>query len=446
MSPEVTGQNEDDSVFLIAHGHTWMRSDLEQAVESWKRAQTAQKLTGKVVAVPGEYTLSALAFLVYAWHENTFTVASLNWEENVRASLLASLRPDVVWQGEAGNWTGWQVERERKQNPLIRKLAGEAGLLLATTGTTGERKWVLHRLRLLTDRYQNKKAVPVRVLPLMSPSHIGGQDIFWRAWFAGATIVVPESWTPEGVGEAVEQHAVSFLAATPSYLRGLWLRGIFDRYDWRSVKRVTYGGEPMPAALLDQLKKSLPWVLWEQRYGLSELSTFSTREAGDGYLWISPSSHSWKVVEGELWVRRPASWLGYLSDGQLQEEEWFSTGDRVEQREDGALRILGRKGLFINVGGGKVSPEEVESVLYALPGVQECRVYPRVDSLMGQVVGVDLVVPEARRAENWRLEVRKWCRERLPQAAIPVHVQVLAADASQWQAKQDRRSGDPEVS
>lgn len=439
MNPAFTGQHGNDPVFLITEEQEWKRSDFEQAVESWERACAVEKLKGKVVAVPGEYTLAALSFLLYAWRENTFTVASLGWEDHLRSSLLASLQPDVVWQGTAENCTGWEYRQSRHPDLLIQKLAGEAGLLLATTGTTGERKWVLHQLRLLTDRYRNKKAVQARVMPLMSPSHIGGQDIFWRAWFAGATLVVPTSWTPEGVGEAVERHAVTFLAATPSYLRGLWLRGIFDRYDWRSVERVTYGGEPMPAAFLAQLKKSLPWIVWEQRYGLSELSTFSTREAGEGYLWISQEAHSWKVVEGELWVRRPASWLGYLGRDSSQQEEWFSTGDRVEEREDGALRILGRKGLFINVGGEKVSPEEVESVLYALPGVLECRVYPREDPLMGQVVAVELRVPETRRQENWRLEVRKWCRERLPQAAIPVHVQVLESEAGSWQAKQDRR-------
>lgn len=437
-------QGEDRSIeecltndFLVTAARTWSHEEFLNAVHLWSNTCPAQSLRGKLVAIPGEYTLEALSFLVYARLSNQFSVTCIGWDPQVREPLLNSLQPDRIWQGSASHWQGWIENAQPHRYPLMEKLCGNTGLILATTGTTGQRKWVLHSLLDFSNRYAQRTAKPVRVLPLMSPSHVGGQDIFWRAWFAKATLVIPDEWTPEGVGRTVQAHQVEFLAATPSYLRGLWIRGIFSHYDWRSVKRVTYGGERMPAALLEELRKQLPWVQWEQRYGLSELSTFSTSDAGDGYLRISEHSPEWKVVAGELWVKRPRSWLGYLSD-TVPGDEWFATGDQVDLREDGALRILGRKGLFINVGGEKVSPEEVESVIYEIPGVRECRVYPHADALMGQVVAAELAVDESLQQHNWRLEVRKWCRQKLPLAAVPVHVKLTDSGQTKWQLKQQR--------
>ena len=84
---------------------------------------------------------------------------------------------------------------------------------------------------------------------------------------------------------------------------------------------------------------------------------------------------------------------GYLNAGneRFTADGWFRTGDRVEQGPDGTLRVLGRIGELINVGGEKLMPAEVESVVLSVPGVTDCRVRGEPNALTGQTVVVDVV-------------------------------------------------------
>jgi acyl-coenzyme A synthetase/AMP-(fatty) acid ligase len=422
-----------DRTFLISDNGEFSYADLTDQVRCWSETVLPWE-DGALLAIPGHYQIDALAFQVFSASLNRFVLAPVEWPGEIRQHTLLSLNPDWVW----GNYPapdGWQF-RGNGEYALRQRLGGEGGLVLPTTGTTGERKWVLHRIRPFVARYRRQHLdQELRVLPLMTPDHVSGQDILWRALWQGATLVIPAQWSPEGVGEAIVRHRVQFLAATPSYLRSLWLRGIMQHYDWSSVQRISYGGEVMPESLLSALRAALPHVRWDQRYGSSEMSTISASDAGDGFLHFRIDEERWKIEQDQLWLRRPASWAGYLNEQNIAVAgDWFPTGDRVLQREDGAIRILGRQGLLINVGGEKVSPEEVESCVSHLDGVLSCRAYGEKHPLMGNVVALDLYVPEDRRSENWRLAVRSWCQGRLPSAAIPVHVR-LVDTSPQWQSK-----------
>ena len=69
--------------------------------------------------------------------------------------------------------------------------------------------------------------------------------------------------------------------------------------------------------------------------------------------------------DGELWLRSKTQVLGYLNASMdpFTEDGWFKTGDLVDELKDGYIRIIGRKNDLINVGGEKVLPAEVESIL-----------------------------------------------------------------------------------
>lgn len=69
--------------------------------------------------------------------------------------------------------------------------------------------------------------------------------------------------------------------------------------------------------------------------------------------------------------------MGYLNSSmeRFTEDGWFKTGDLVEEASDGYIKIVGRSKELINVGGEKVLPSEVESVLFQIPNLVDCIVY-----------------------------------------------------------------------
>jgi acyl-CoA synthetase (AMP-forming)/AMP-acid ligase II len=65
------------------------------------------------------------------------------------------------------------------------------GLILATGGTTGTPKLVLHDLALLFSTVPVRDGRPLRILPLMRFDHIGGLDMAWRALGSRQVLVAP---------------------------------------------------------------------------------------------------------------------------------------------------------------------------------------------------------------------------------------------------------------
>lgn len=130
---------------------------------------------------------------------------------------------------------------------------------------------------------------------------------------------------------------------------------------------------------------------------------------------------------GQLAIKGPGMFDGYVSPAltrdEILQDGWFLTGDLASRDEDGLITIKGREKSMINVGGAKVFPEEVESVLLEHPAVLRCRVFGREHALIGEcvVAEVELVANAPVRAA----ELSTWCRDRLSAYKVPRLIEVV---------------------
>jgi long-chain acyl-CoA synthetase len=131
-----------------------------------------------------------------------------------------------------------------------------------------------------------------------------------------------------------------------------------------------------------------------------------------------------KVVDGVLWIRSKTAMLGYLNHASpFDADGWLNTQDMVEV--DGEhFRILGRRSEIINVGGQKVFPSEVESVLLQMEGVTDATVYAERNAITGQIVAARLNVDGSTTESQLKREVRKFCKGKLEPYKIPVKVKL----------------------
>src|SRR5260221_9709387 len=128
----------------------------------------------------------------------------------------------------------------------------------------------------------------------------------------------------------------------------------------------------MPESTLKRFHELFPKVRLLQTYGLSEVGILRSTSRSSDSLWVKVGGDGFqtRVVDGMLEIKARYAMLGYLNAASpFTADGWFKTGDAVEV--DGEyFRILGRKSELINVGGEKVYPVEVESVLQAMEGVE----------------------------------------------------------------------------
>jgi acyl-CoA synthetase (AMP-forming)/AMP-acid ligase II len=193
---------------------------------------------------------------------------------------------------------------------------------------------------------------------------------------------------------------------------------------------VTYGTEPMPESLLHKLKEVFVSVKFLQTFGTSEtgITSTSSKSSDSIYLKINDPNTDYKIVDNELWIRSKTQILGYLNASmeRFTEDGWFKTGDLVEQTEEGYLKITGRNQEIINVGGGKVLPSEVESVLFQLPDIKDCIVFGESNPIMGQIVVAKILFNADIKPSEAKKRIVAFCSGKLDRYKIPAKVILMA--------------------
>jgi acyl-coenzyme A synthetase/AMP-(fatty) acid ligase len=332
----------------------------------------------------------------------------------------------------ATNDTAWDLlprVDEPSSHPLFAQLheQGSAGLVLFSSGTSGAPKAMVQDFSKFLASYESRHESDLVMLALLGFDHIGGLNTLFSSLAAGSLLVIPSSRSPSDVAAAISRHRVAVLPASPTFLNLLLAAGVSA--ELASLRVITYGTEPMPESLLLRLKSAFPRVRFIQTFGTSETGIARTEspEPGSTFFRFSDEGLEWKIIEDELWLRSRTQIAGYFnaSNERLTADGWFRTGDRVEQGPNGTLRVLGRFGEMINVGGEKLMPSEVESVVLTVPGVIDCRVRGEPSPLTGQTVVVD-VVTDAADNEALRAVIRGACRERLSRHKIPTRINFTA--------------------
>ena len=182
----------------------------------------------------------------------------------------------------------------------------------------------------------------------------------------------------------------------------------------------------MSQTTLDRFHKLFPHTRLLQTYGLSELGILPSKSSSADLLWVKVGGAGFetRVVGGMLEVKADFAMLGYLNaPSRFTKDGWFQTGDEVEVNGD-LIRFLGRRSEMINVGGEKVYPAEVESVISELDNVADVTVYSEKNSILGEVVCAIVYLKSAEDSQRLASRLRHYCRQRLAPFKVPVKVSV----------------------
>jgi acyl-CoA synthetase (AMP-forming)/AMP-acid ligase II len=185
----------------------------------------------------------------------------------------------------------------------------------------------------------------------------------------------------------------------------------------------------MPESLLKKLKGVFPKVKFLQTFGTSEtgIASTSSKSSNSTFMKIDDPELKYKIVDNELWLKSKTQIIGYLNSSMnsFTNDGWFKTGDLVETTDDGYIKIIGRNKEIINVGGEKVLPNEVESMILLIPEIEDVLVYGEKNIITGQTVVCDVVLKEEIEARKIKKILRKYCKSKLASYKIPTKVNIV---------------------
>jgi len=396
--------------------------------DAWQDKFLARKLeAGEVVALEGSFSPNACAALIALVRIGAVIAPLTPLMRAHRDKFLEIAEARLLVEfDEADQYCFHELERV-VENAVTKKLIARnhPGLIIFSSGSTGSPKAILHDFASVLEKF-HKVRQKKTTLTFLLFDHIGGIDTLFNTLASGGTVVTVPNRDPETVSKAIEKYKVHTLPASPTFLN-LWLiSGLFEQYDFSSLKVVAYGTEPMPPSTLKKLHEILPEVSLVQTYGMSELGVLRSRSRDSESLWIKFTGEGFqtKIIDGILWVKADAAMIGYLNAPDLFDEEgWLNTQDAVEV--DGEyLRILGRASDLINVGGQKVYPAEVENLLLQMDNVQEVAVFGKAHPMMGQIVAARFNLKTPEPLADFKRRMGAFCRERMAAYQVPRLVEV----------------------
>ena len=430
-----------DAIAVIDRNGPCTYGDLIARADQWA-SLIADIHPGSVVAVDGDYSTATISLLL-----------ALAWRDQVIVPLsrdVAAHHQDFVRTAEAEYWITSVEDRPvvtrtgiSAQHPLYDELRRRQhpGLILFSSGSTGRHKCALHDLAGLLEKFRTPRQAYTTIV-FLQLDHIGGINTLFYTLSNGGTAVALASRSPAAVCRGIAKHRVQLLPTSPTFLNLLLLSEEYRRHDLSSLQLITYGTEPMPESTLKKVATTFSEARLLQTYGLSELGILRSQSKSSDCLWLRVGGDGFetKIVDGRLWIRAHSAMLGYLNaPSPFDADGFFDTGDLVEV--DGEwIRFKGRQSEVINVGGNKVFPAEVESVLLELDNVADAAVSAERSPITGQIVVATVRLVEPEPLDQFKLRMRTFCATRLSAYKIPARVRLTQEELHSERFKR-RRNG-----
>lgn len=328
--------------------------------------------------------------------------------------------------------------------------------ILYTSGSTGRPKGVVLSHRNVVagahsvSRYLENRSDD-RILAVLPLSFDYGLSQLTTAFLVGATAVLHNYLLAQDAIRALVRERITGLAAVPP----LWMQ--LASLAWpeeinTTLRYFTNSGGAMPTSLLAALRKRVPRARPYLMYGLTEAfrSTYLPPDEIDrrptSIGKAIPNAEILVVREdgsecapgepGELVHRGALVSLGYWNDaektaerfrplpGQRRElvlpETVVWSGDTVTKDEEGFLYFVGRRDEMIKTSGYRVSPTEVEEVVYRTGLVAEAAAFGVEHPALGQAIVLVAQPVDGKHADTKAL--LDACKVQLPAYMQPQHV------------------------
>lgn len=390
------------------------------------------ELTGASVVIKvGDQARAAMAMIALDGFARRLVLCPPDVADEHMDSVIADAEAEVL----LGDGKDAPLAAQWLDRKPARHAPAASEWLLFTSGTSGKPKMVTHRLPGLSGAIKPRPAdaPEIRWATFYDIRRYGGLQILLRALLGGASLVLSSAY--EAPGDfllRLGRHGATHITGTPSH----WRRALMSpEIEALRPAYVRLSGEIADQAVLDALKAAFPAAAMGHAYASTEAGVgFEVTDGLEGFPagFVGRDGEvEMRVVDGALQVRSGRCAEGYAGQDMpaLHDAEGFvDTGDMLELRA-GRYYFVGRRGGIINVGGLKIHPEEVETVINRHPAVSMSLVKGRRNPVTGAIVVAELVLADPAQPDDAKMRVKAevfdLCRQALPPHKAPASIRFV---------------------
>lgn len=292
--------------------------------------------------------------------------------------------------------------------------------ILFSTGTTGVEKGIVltnkNNIALAENVIYGVEMGEGNVELIPSPlNHSHGLRRYYANIYNGSSVVIMDSVINLNLFfDVLDRYGVTAIDLVPTAL-SIILRLTKDRLSYYKdrIDYIELGSAPLIKEDKEKIKALLKNTRIYNFYGSTEsgcISIYDFNTNRDKPNCIGRATKNAEIIlvdDEKREIKREVGKIGLIaSRGDMNMlsyfgEEGMDTGtiysnDEAYFDEDGDLILLGRRGDVINVGGNKVSPEEIEDVAMGFSGVIDCACVPKKDELRNEVPVIFIVAEEEK--------------------------------------------------
>lgn len=296
----------------------------------------------------------------------------------------------------------------------------------------------------------SEKGCYINTVPLF---HITGLTAVFNSLYSGRTVVLQEGFDAKKWLINIQRYKVTHSFVVPTMLYDvLQIEHVTEAL--QTLQYITYGGAPMPRAIIEKAMNMLPHTAFSNAYGLTETTatitalTAEDHQLDDEKKRARLTSVGKPLADVELRIRKGETICAPYEIGIVEVKsarinryygenapQWFVTHDTGYIDEDGYLFLVGRSSDVIVRGGENISAYEVEAALRQQPGIADAAVVGIPHARWGEEVAAMVVATQPVDEQ----ELQATLKEKLASFKVPrlfVFVQKLPIHAT---GKVDKR-------
>ncbi len=361
---------------------------------------------------------------------------------------------------------GLFAQRNADEPPPASCEKNSLAVLFATSGSTGTPRFVMvshgnliaNTEAIIRSQGLSNGERAMLILPL---SYCFGASVLQTHLYQGGGVVFDRRFMfPDKVLHAIDKYACTTFAGVPTVYNILLRRSNIRSIAMPTLRRFLQAGGPLAPQRISEMRAAVPkpkfYVMYGQTEATARISCLEPEHLGDklGSVGHPLDNLMVRIVDedgkdlpagktGEIVVKGPSIALGYLNEPEesrrVFNDGWLRTGDLAHLDPEGYIWIDGRTGAFLKMRGVRVSFEEVEAKVAAVPGVYECAAvavpHPEVGEVLALYIvpdkGAEDIIDQVRRSLsiNWTCEsiqivseIPKTASGKISRASLPATV------------------------